>query len=1202
MIRIISICCIFYFLTFSISAQNHWTIISDAPLSLEPGSRRVTIPQKYLSLQLDYEAMQATLAHAPASLSDSEKLELPIPMPNGQMELFEVYATQVMAPGLAAKFPYIRTFSGRSLRNPHMVIHFDYSLKGFRAMLFTEGGTVLIEPYALGQTDYYISFYKKDDVRPDRHFLCEFDDHPSLYEPVDIQVPTVSARSGAVEPVELRTYRLAIATSGEYANAHGGTVPLVLSEVVTVVNRVSGILKRDMAVELQMVENNELLIFLDPATDGYTNGNTGDMIGQNTGIINTYIDPDDYDMGHVLCTNGGGLAQLRSICGNSKARGVSCWGNTNGDGYYVDVVAHEMGHQFGASHTWNNCPPSQANISSSTAYEPGSGSTIMSYSGICGANDNVQFNSDDYYHVASLEQMYNFTRLGNGNSCPQKTNFNNNTPVAEIPYEDDFYIPIRTPFALTGIGSDVDGDALTYCWEQFNLGPSSTLGSPEFNAPAFRSLPPSASPTRVFPNMDDVVKSINRVTEVLPNYSRDFTFKLTVRDNHPDGGGFDIQEVQFKATDSAGPFLVQYPNFIDTFEVGDFIEVRWDVANTDQSPVNCQFVNILLSTDGGYTYPISLAEQVPNTGSFFVSIPDTLTQTARIQIQAADNIFFDISNANFMIAPPSEPGYSLEASPYRQQVCVPQAANIELLTSPLLNYDSLINFQVEGLPPGAEAIFSNNPTTATEGTSLMINMDNVVVEGTYLIEIMATAPQTDTSRRTVILDLVYSDFSAMAPEHPANGVNGAGEVPQFSWHGSPFADSYEIEIATSPTFGMSVVQTAAGIQDTFWSPPLQLEKSTAYFWRVRAVNECGPGDFTFINAFHTETLSCGSFDYIDGNLNIPSFGVDTIVASIQVPTDGEISDLNIDNLKAQHDLIKHLRVELESPEGTVVQLFEDLCGNTQLLDISLDDEAPSPIPCPPIDGQPHIPEEALSNFNGERSAGDWKMKFIIIDTDGQGGTFQNWNLQICSNVNLNSPFLVVNDTLFTPPAALNTVTQNNLLVEDADNEAQELAFTIVEAPQYGQLMKVNTPLGLGDKFTQLTINSGNLRYQHDGSNTIFDGFTFTVSDGEGGWFGTPKFNIKIDNGATVSVADRLLQQISLFPNPADDRVELLLPGLSESLDLRIINLQGQVLDQFEIAPQATTFNLRTAHLPRGMYFLEVKAVDAKAVLKLSVIH
>jgi hypothetical protein len=321
---------------------------------------------------------------------------------------------------------------------------------------------------------------------------------------------------------QLRTYRLALAATGEYSIYHGGTKPLVLSEMVIAMNRVNGVYEQDTAVRMVLIANNDLVIYLDGTTDPYTNNNGSTMLGQNQTTLDTVIGNANYDVGHVFSTGGGGVAQLRVPCvTGSKARGVTGLTNPIGDPFYIDYVAHEMGHQYGGNHTFNgnagSC--SGSNRNASTAYEPGSGTTIMAYAGIC-SPQNIQNNSDDHFHTHSIQEIVAYTTTGNGNNCPVITNTGNSAPTSEAG-TGGFTIPINTPFILTGSGTDPNGgDVLSYNWEEYDLGPAGHPNSPVNNAPIFRSFPSVPEPFRYFPRLSDIVNNTQTLGEILPSYTR----------------------------------------------------------------------------------------------------------------------------------------------------------------------------------------------------------------------------------------------------------------------------------------------------------------------------------------------------------------------------------------------------------------------------------------------------------------------------------------------------------------------------------------------------------------------------------------------------------------------------------------------------------------------------------------------------------
>ncbi len=630
--------------------REPWNNISESSITNQ--SNRSIIPQEYRTLLLDKTSLYAILDQAPLEFSNdshSRRVYLKLPYPNGELKKFFILNSPIMEAGLAAKYPEIRTFIAYGIDEPSARARFDFTPQGFHAIIFTEQGTIYIDPYSQNTTEFYISYYKKNYFPSESNLFSEIDVLGKDSETAHEISQMISNGMELLAPVNLRTYRLACATTGEYTAFHGGTKPLGLAAVVTAINRVDGVYEREVAVRMVLIANNDTLIYTNASTDPYTNNNGSTMLGQNISNLNTVIGNANFDIGHVFSTGGGGIAYLGCVCTSNKAGGVTGLSSPTGDPFYIDYVAHEMGHQFGANHSFNgnagSC--SGGNRNAGTAYEPGSGSTIMAYAGICSPQD-LQSNSDDYFHLVSLLEIAAYTQQSSGNSCAAITASGNNTPVVTVPL-GGFSIPISTPFSLTGSATDLDNDPLTYCWEEYDLGAAGAPGTPSGTAPIFRSFKPVSSQTRIFPKVSNLINNTTTIGEILPTYTRNLSFRLTARDNKMGGGGFGYSAVGFFVNSVAGPFLLTSPNTAVNWDGLSAQTITWNVANTNASPINCANVNILLSTDGGQTFPITILANTPNDGSEVVTIPNNPSSTARIKVEAADNIFFDISNVNFTI-------------------------------------------------------------------------------------------------------------------------------------------------------------------------------------------------------------------------------------------------------------------------------------------------------------------------------------------------------------------------------------------------------------------------------------------------------------------------------------------------------------------------------------------------------------------------
>ena len=641
-----------YFLSFTFALllnglvygqANPWSDINETGISAAPQARMI-IPSRYRTQHLDLLQLKSHLATAPQEaefVAGEPGMLLDFPLPDGGYSAFEVWEAPVMDPALSAKYPTIRSYAGRNRQGDY--IRFDVSPTGLHAMILPiqRSKVVFIDPYARGNEVDYICYFKNDLVRPEDKFMdcLVTDDLSALTVETDIM-----DRAGSCG--NLRTYRLALACTGEYAFFHGaiGTNKApALAAMNTTMTRVNGVFEIDAGLRMIIVANNENVIYTDAGTDPYTNNNGSSMLGQNQTACNTQIGSANYDIGHVFSTGGGGVAYLSCVCGSSKAGGVTGSSSPVGDAFDIDYVIHEMGHQFGAEHTqYNNC-----NRSNASAMEPGSASTIMGYAGIC--SPNVQNNSDDYFHARSIGQIATFIN-GTGNGCANLVPNGNSAPSCAALVNRT--IPKSTPFVLTASGSDPNGDALTYCWEQMDAykSPSQPMPPTTTNktGPVFRSVDPGPSPSRYFPIFGDVLNNTSGTWEKLPSISRSLNFRVTVRDNHANGGCTTEKDMVVTVAAAAGPFVVTLPNTAVNWLGNSSQTITWNVAGTTGNGVNCANVAILLSTDGGASFT-TLVSSTPNDGTQGVTIPNVGTTQARILIQAVGNVFYDVSNVNFTI-------------------------------------------------------------------------------------------------------------------------------------------------------------------------------------------------------------------------------------------------------------------------------------------------------------------------------------------------------------------------------------------------------------------------------------------------------------------------------------------------------------------------------------------------------------------------
>ncbi|MEO8210155.1 MAG: zinc-dependent metalloprotease family protein [bacterium] len=616
-----------------------WTDIAEGSFTIK-GEKRIR-PQLYRTVKANFNDLQSAMLSAPFEFTERAKyspLIIELPSPAGANLRYSVCEYSMMETGLTSKYPGVKTYNVKGIDDPFATGKLDITVNGFHGMIFSAKGDYSIDPYSTAEKEIYICYYKSDLIS-NQSFDCLVN-----------EIQNFDNSNGAITcGPQLRTYRLALAATYEYTLYHGGTVIGGMAAIVTAINRINGVYEKDAAIRMVLVSNNDLLVYTTSA-DPYTNNNGGAMLGQNQANIDQVIGPDNYDIGHVFSTGGGGVAGLGVICINGqKARGVTGLSSPTGDPFYIDYVAHEMGHQYGGNHTFNSVAGGcgGGNRNGSTAWEPGSASTIMGYAGLCTGED-LQNNSDAYFHTGSFTEIATYTQFGSGSICPAITNTGNTPPTVTVP-ASGFTIPKNTPYILTGSATDLESpNSLTYCWEEFDLGPPGGPNNPTDNAPIVRSIKPDTLSTRYIPRISNLLNNTFFFGERLPTYARTMSFRLTVRDNSIGGGGVDYEFLQFEV-DTAGPFLVTQPNTNVTWNSNLPQTVTWNLANTNAAPVNCQLVNILLSTNGGSTFATTLVSNTANDGSEIIGLPALNINNARIKVESVGNIFYDISNANFTI-------------------------------------------------------------------------------------------------------------------------------------------------------------------------------------------------------------------------------------------------------------------------------------------------------------------------------------------------------------------------------------------------------------------------------------------------------------------------------------------------------------------------------------------------------------------------
>ncbi|MCB0372090.1 MAG: proprotein convertase P-domain-containing protein [Muricauda sp.] len=903
-----------------------------------------------------------------------------LPDGEGNVIPFTLQETPVMHPDLAKKYPNIKSYSGISSDGKYK-IKLSSSHKGLESMVVNlqNHKQTFMEPIS-NKSNTYVLYDKGAGNSSKDDFICETE---------KAVLSTSKTITPLVDEQLLRKFRIAVSVTGEYTEGQGGTVVDALAAINATITRINEVYETDLGVTLELIANNDLLIFTDPDTDPYGTS----LNSQVQATITSIIGEENYDVGHLFHQvpegqDNGNAGFIGAVCiDGRKGSAFSASSSPQGDTFDLDYVAHELGHQFGANHTW-----SFESEGTGVQAEPASGTTIMGYAGITGAN-NVAANGDDYYHYYSILQISEYLQTV---SCAQTTSLVNLPPV--LTPVGNYVIPKGTAFVLEGIASDPDvGDVLTYTWEQIDngvitadsFGPTNPVGA------NFRSLPPSTDTKRYFPKLSEVAQgnliqtdpTIGEAWETVSEVERNMNFAFTVRDNALGGGQVISDLLNVKVIKAAGPFQVTSQSSTEVYQGGSIQTITWDVANTDVLPINAKSVDIFLSLDGGLSFPITLAEDILNDGSEEVLLPGDATTTARVMVKASDNIFFAMNASDFTI---EESQVVLNFDTINFEVCQPDDLVVPFIYETYGAFGETSTFSAD-VPAGLTANFSpTNATTDATAVTLTLSNTNAVAAGVYDITVTSTSTSVTKS---VVLSVSIQDgtFSDVALVSPSNAQTGVSLDAQLTWEENPLYTNYDVEVATDAGF-TNVVETASG-PFNFYKTATLLQQ-TQYFWRVRPNNGCGTGTFGTPFSFTTSQVDCKNVQPTDLPITISSSGTPTITTSVTFFEDLPVSDVNV-NMELEHTYLSDLVITLISPEGTRVTLISNTCGELTNINAVFDDDG-DPIAC---SGDPAIsgtvsPLGSLASLKGESTLGEWILEVRDV-ANSDGGALVDFSLDIC---------------------------------------------------------------------------------------------------------------------------------------------------------------------------------------------------------------
>jgi subtilisin-like proprotein convertase family protein len=905
------------------------------------------------------------------------------PNSTGEIVAFDVKEKSNFSPILAAKFPEISAFIGTAVNDSSLQIRFSLAPSGIDAAI---NSSIKSEGTAIEKiegTNLYSVSSNSDSHDHHNRFSCSTEAKAATSVSFKSLISTTNYSSSNSNQGRfsndstLSKYRLAVSANGQYTQYHGGSVAGALAGINATLTNVNAIFERDFGITLELIDNNDLIIYTDAATDPYTDS-TELLNGELQANLDIVIGSANYDHGHIFSavnrtTMGGNAGAIGGFC-NDETKGSAWSDSPRPEGSdFTFLVAHEMGHQLGANHTF-----SMRSEGKGKNVEPGSGTTVMSYAGITGGN-NVAIASDDYFHHVSIEQSLNYLQ---GQSCHVDTPNENHLPIIEN--ISDFTIPVLTPFILSGKASDADDtDLLSYTWEQIDDGTITNTNFSPKNASgaAFRSLPPSGVATRYMPKLSSVLAGnltledpdVSSSWETLSSVPRDLNFGFTVRDNALGGGGVTLTKMKVSVVDSDGAFSVRSPANGLVYFTNTLHTVAWNVAGTNLDPMLADKVTITLSVDGGLTFPYTLASNVDNDGSHAATLPDFVTSKARVRIEPNNsNIFYAINTQDFSI---TRDDIILSTDTYEYEVCSSQTTDASLVYGTSPKYSDIAVLSATGLPNGLSVEFSP-PSVSADDTLITaaITAAANIVPGTYSINVNATS-DSRTQSLPINIRAYSSEFSPVQLLTPQSSSVLKVLRPTLTWEANFNNDQYLVEVAKDTNFSevlFSSVTTQTSLKITGLLPGLK------YYWRVSPVNNCGVGPSGAASSFFTS----------DATYLAPDLPVDIVdeigrvdTSTISILENHRITDINV-LVDLTFNDISQLEISLTSPFNETITLKKKYsCQDSADISITFDDQAES-FNCNASSARPE--DGYLHRFNELSTIGDW----VLSVSTGYGSNAQ----------------------------------------------------------------------------------------------------------------------------------------------------------------------------------------------------------------------
>jgi subtilisin-like proprotein convertase family protein len=1041
--------------------------------------------QSSVAFSLDESDFRAELQKSYKYTYDQSVVYFPNTL--GQMMPFLVKEKSNFSPVLAAKFPRITAYSGVALNNPNVKVRFSLSPDGIEAIIQGDQqvGKTTIRKLSR-DADSYVVHTKLDRSKTKIPFLCRTPVPDKPYKSPKFSLRNENfSRTSFSDDSFLSKYKVAISASSQYSDYYGGTLEGALAGINATLTGLNFIFEKDLGITLELVDDNDLIVYIDAESDPYTDDLNG-LNGELQANLDSVIGAGNYDIGHIFSSLGssmsGNAGAIGAVCNDSnKGSGYSDWAFPEG-GVFTNLVAHEMGHQVGANHTF-----SMRTEGTGTNVEPGSGTTIMSYAGITGPDD-VAAEADDYYHYVSIQQGWAYLQ---SQSCHVDSPVENSVPtVTAIP---DYTVPVKTPFVLIGDATDADAkDILSYTWEQVDSGlvTSEIFGPDNTQGANFRSLAPAASSTRYFPLLSSVITgdltqknpTTDSTWETLSNVPRELNFAFTVRDNAQGGGGVASELVKVTVVDDDGAFSVTSQGDGQLYLAGSTQTVTWRVAGTNIAPILAESVNINMSVDGGLTFPYVLAANITNDGSHPVTIPEVVTTAARVRVEPTNNIFYSMNTLNFGV---TRDDIVLTYSELDYSVCNNDSVSVSLTYETSTAFTDTAIFSSLNAPPSLAVEFS--PATATTHNTpveVTLSAANSIVAGTYPVDVIA-ASDIRTQSVTFNVSAYSSLFSPVSLLLPADGSVLEGLATKLEWQSQDNAVSYKVEVATDENFSAIVINSTVNTASMAVSG---LQRETIHYWRVTPINSCGAADAGNLYSFITPNL----FQAQDLPVTIVSDVPNSIESIISISESLVITDINV-GVDITHSYVAELAVTLTSPAGITVSLLEvESCLNDDFssgpdINVIFDDEG-SDLVCgsssPVVSGTLKPQIGTLGIFNDQSTEGDWVLTVTDIYS-GDWGSLNNFTLAISTDG------VYVNRAPVALPQSVSALPQGTVGIhlQGVDPERRSLTYSLIDIPLQGKL-SVLTPSLLGSSDTSgeakgIVVSSGDITaYVADGNSGL----------------------------------------------------------------------------------------------------------------------